>query len=257
MLLAIGFIMISGALLVGTVQTQTTIQNITGDAIAKGAVRIFEGGAHYNVAGATMAKDGQVHFDATAATQYIQGERINSTDNRYGWVPFYRWDAPTSMFQVYIIATQCRNASSYPYLIPLSCLSNDLTPELIITATLNAGGGGAPDTITGLTSADRAATGAYVIIQNNPSNAACNGMILQLGAPLAGGGFELVPGRDLQSKSPVPTGSVSLYVVGMGLADPTQAPSATNGFTGKAQDIAVYPLPSSGNAGASVPALPQ
>jgi len=68
-----------------------------------------------------------------------------------------------------------------------------------------------------------------------------------------------VPGRDVQSKTTDPSAgaqAMSVYIVGPGLADPTSALSSTNLPTGKAQDIAVYPLPGSTNAGAIVTLQP-
>jgi hypothetical protein len=82
---------------------------------------------------------------------------------------------------------------------------------------------------------------SYVIVSDDQPSGTANGWIYRLGNshgidPVKGAVFELAPGNDTAGASYKPT-TPTVLILGAGLTDPT---NPTGGYSGLAQDVAVY-----------------
>ena len=277
-LLGIGFIMLAGMFPVAIQQTRSAVEDTTAAAVAQSAARhlqqvfsgdklmcsvINKGDPRQLVWSLPHRAKGGVDPDLQPEERdglyelwdRCRGAMIWEQNPRYAWVPLYRRggfpNAPEPSAQVIIMVLESRNKQFFE---PFDITQGAFEPKLVDVRRIDAGDPsiGTSDIITfsfnhGDAARDCVAEGAFVVLAQGNNTA---GQIYRLGNPVGTVGqparYNLAPAYGLvgdtlaKRKTQEITSTVSAYVIGRALTDPTRPPSASNPFFGQALDIGVY-----------------
>jgi hypothetical protein len=188
----------------------------------------------------------------------VRGSLISTADQRYAWVAFYSWETGSPYAKFVIIAVRQRSRSMYDsyhdvirYAGGSASDQSGTVPATLegepVSFTINPvdSNGAYIVSITPTVSGAAPATPlAYLVVsKDTTNNGFTNGYVFRVGNQVATATntWELIPGDDLSGLSngvTLPSQGTG-YIVGRGLTDPTQAPTAS-GYDGPAQDIAAY-----------------
>ena len=238
MILGVGFIMVAAIFPVAIQQAQTSTEETTGAAVARGAVNYVEKVANNSTMPGTNNVLVGADFDGvpppagrpdlrdgfTLATA-LRGSVVVPSDSRYGWIPFYRRAGDPAdnttwgpFAQVVMVPVLMRNETEYETLAPSPPASpvtrgGPVAPQnktgIVGTArilgNLYDGVSGNPDKIVFESDLDIPSESAFVIIADATSvgrsiSPHLNGRIYRLGNRVDGTAdtWELMPGFDFE-----------------------------------------------------------
>ncbi|CAN5459326.1 hypothetical protein BH10PLA1_BH10PLA1_05880 [soil metagenome] len=241
-ILGLGLTMLAAIFPVAIRQTRDSVDETTAAAIGRAAIaQLQQTLASQNIPttnGAVQQFEGPERRD-------LYGNLICSTDPRYAWVPLYRRNNDEPFAQVFVFVVRNRNRPIYEPRIDLPYNPDDTTGNgatldpVAVIASVSGGVNGSPDLITFeddlAHSPNRVAVGSFVVVDEGTGTNQVRIYRIADVENVSTNTWRLAPGGAPIQGSEL-TG-VTAYIMGRGYVDPTDP---SQGYTGPAQDIAVY-----------------